>query len=179
MRINVRLLTVLLAVPLACTTPPGWGAGSSAGGGQGGSDATRLEYRAGLAAAKSKDWTSVVARMTAVTQQDPKNADAWNELGHAYRMLGDMDNSFENYAHALQIDPRHKGAHEYLGEAYLQVGQLDMAEKELQALDQICMAEKELQALDQICFVTSREYRDLKEEIVRYKRERLKAMVSR
>jgi hypothetical protein len=33
-----------------------------------------------------------------------------------------------------------------------------------------------LKALDKICFVTCEEYRDLKEEIARYKRERLKAL---
>jgi cytochrome c-type biogenesis protein CcmH/NrfG len=166
MSINVRLLTVSLAILLACSTPPGWGAGSSAGASRGGADAANLDFQAGLAAAQAKDWTVVVARMTAVTQQDPKNANAWNELGHAYRLLGDMDNSFKNYARALEIDPRHKGAHEYLGEAYLQVGKLDMAEKELQALDKIC-------------FISCEEYRGLKEQIVRYKRGRLKAMALR
>src|SRR5580765_3632035 len=94
MSINVRLLTVSLAILLACSTTPGWGAGSSAGASRGGADAANLDYQAGLAAAQAKDWTVVVARMTAVTQQDPKNANAWNELGHAYRLLGDMDNSF-------------------------------------------------------------------------------------
>jgi len=164
--INVRLLTVSMAVLLACSTPPGWGAGSRVGARPGGADAANLDYQAGLAAAQAKDWSLVVARMTAATQQDPKNADAWNELGHAYRLLGDMDNSFKNYARALEIDPRHKGAHEYLGEAYLQVGKPDMAEKELQVLDKIC-------------FISCEEYRDLKEQIVRYRRERLKAMALR
>jgi hypothetical protein len=59
---------------------------------------------------------------------------------------------------------KHKGAHEYLGEAYLQVSQLELAEQELKALDKIC-------------FFSCDEYRDLKEEITRYKRERLKALV--
>ena len=30
---------------------------------------------------------------------------AWNELGHAYRKIGDMDNSFKHYERALQINP--------------------------------------------------------------------------
>jgi cytochrome c-type biogenesis protein CcmH/NrfG len=100
--------------------------------------------------------------MRIVTQRNPKNADAWNELGHAYRLTGDMDNSFKHYEQALQIDPRHKGAHEYLGEAYLQVGKLDLAEQELKALSRLCP-------------ITCEEYRDLKGEIERYKRERPKA----
>jgi len=162
MSIDVRLLFLSLAVCLACSASPSWGAGSGAGGGRGGADASDLDYQAGMVAAKVKDWKQVVARMTAVTQRNPRNADAWNELGHAYRQLGEMDSSFKNYARALQIDPRHKGAHEYMGEAYLQVGQLELAEQELKALDGIC-------------FVTCEEYRELKEEIARYKRERMKA----
>ena len=90
---------------------------------------------------------------------------AWNELGHAYRKIGDMDNSFKHYEQALQIDPRHKGAHEYLGEAYLQIGKLDQAEQELKALDKIC-------------FFTCEEYRDLKEQIARYKRDHPKTTAS-
>jgi hypothetical protein len=91
---------------LACSAQPGWGAGSSAGGGRGGADAANLDYQAGPAAAKAKDWTQVVARMGAMTQRDLKNADAWNELGHAHRQLGDMDNSFKNYARARATGAR-------------------------------------------------------------------------
>lgn len=157
------MLVVPLAICLACATSSTWSAGGGGGGGGGGADppeasAADPDYQAGLAAAKAKDWRQVVARMGAAMQRNPNSADAWNELGHAYRQLGDMDNSFKNYARALEIDPRHKGAHEYLGEAYLQVGKLEMAEKELQALDKIC-------------FITCEEYRDLKEQIGRYKRE--------
>ena len=155
-----------LAACLSCVVPPAWSAG---GGGGGGGEADTVsadpDYKAGLAAAKAKDWTQVVARMGAVTQRDPGSADAWNELGHAYRQLGDMDKSFKHYERALQIDPRHKGAHEYLGEAYLQIGQLDRAEQELKVLDKIC-------------FFSCEEYRDLKEEIARYKREHPKATAS-
>ena len=170
--INVRWLTASLAICLACVASPAWSAGGGGGGGGGSGEAdaasTDPDYKAGLAAAKAKDWTQVVARMGAVTQRDPSSADAWNELGHAYRQLGDMDNSFKHYERALQIDPRHKGAHEYLGEAYLKVGKLDLAERELKALDKIC-------------FITCEEYRDLKEQIARYKREHpnAAALVSR
>ena len=152
----------LVLVCLSAWALPGWGAGGGGGGGggAGGAEATNADpdYQAGMAAVQAKDWPQVIARMRAVTQRDPKSANAWNELGHAYRQTGDMDNSFKHYERALQIDPRHKGAHEYLGEAYLQVGKLEMAEQQLKALDKIC-------------FITCEEYRDLKAEIERYKRE--------
>ena len=165
MRIHVWLFAACLSLVAA----PGWSAGGGGGGGGGGSGGGGVDsagadpdYKAGLAAAKAMDWPQVITRMRTVTQRDPKNADAWNELGHAYRKAGDMDSSFKHYERALQIDPKHKGAHEYLGEAYLQVGKLELAEQELKALDKIC-------------FVTCEEYRDLKSQIERYKRERTKA----
>lgn len=157
-----RINAGVLLLCLSAIALPGWGAGGGGGGGggAGGAEAADADpdYRAGLAAAEAKDWPQVIVRMRAVTQRDPQSANAWNELGHAYRKIGDMDNSFKHYERALQIDPRHKGAHEYLGEAYLQVGKLEMAEQQLKALDKIC-------------FITCEEYRDLKAEIERYKRE--------
>jgi cytochrome c-type biogenesis protein CcmH/NrfG len=88
----------------------------------------------------------------------PNDADAWNELGHAYRKSGDLDSAFKDYAKALKIDPKHKNAHEYLGEAYLQAGDLTRAEAELRTLDALC-------------FLPCEQYSDLKQEIRRYKTE--------
>ena len=97
---------------------------------RGGADAANLDYQAGLAAAQAKDWTvAVVARMTAVTQQDPKNANAWNELGHAYRLLGDMDNSFKNYARALDGCSAPQARHEYWARPTFRSSKLDMARR--------------------------------------------------
>jgi cytochrome c-type biogenesis protein CcmH/NrfG len=109
-----------------------------------------------MVAVKKEDWSQVIARMSAYTQRNPAIADAWNELGHAYRKVGDMDNSFKNYAKALEIDPRHRNAHEYLGEAYLQIGDL-------------ASAEKELRSLDSICFMPCEQFTDLKQQIRSYK----------
>jgi cytochrome c-type biogenesis protein CcmH/NrfG len=153
------LLTIVaglvLAVALADARAAGGGDG---GGGAGDKDfaTTDSDYRAAMAAVKKKSWDQVIAPMTAFVQRHPESADAWTELGHAYRKVGDMDNSFKHYEKALQVDPKHKGAHEYLGEAYLQVGDLPRAEQELRKLDSIC-------------FLPCEEYSDLKEEIRRYK----------
>ena len=161
MRIALQSMMVVLALSAGGAVLPAWAAGGGGGSG-GGTEAEAPQqdpdYRAGLAAAKAKDWARVVSHMTAVTQRDPKHADAWNELGHAHRQLGDLDNAFKDYARALEIDPKHKGAHEYLGEAYLLAGKLELAEQELQALDRIC-------------FFSCEPYRDLKAQIARYKRD--------
>ena len=87
---------------------------------------------------------------------EPRDADAWNELAHAYRKSGDLDNAFKCYDKALQIDPKHRNAHEYLGEAYLQAGD-------------VARAEAQLVRLDKLCFLPCEQYSDLKEEIRRYK----------
>ena len=117
---------------------------------------TDPDFQAGEVAVQAKDWHEVIARMSAVTRRDPRNADAWNELGHAHRLTGDMDDSFRDYQKALQINPRHRGAHEYLGEAYLQVGKVALAEAQLKVLDKLCSRPCE-------------EYSDLKEKVQDYK----------
>ena len=66
--INSRLVMFSLAACLSCVAPSAWSAGGGGGGGgSGGGDAAAAsadpDYKAGLAAAKAKDWTQVVARM--------------------------------------------------------------------------------------------------------------------
>ena len=135
------------------------GGGGGGGGGAGGGDEfapADPDFQAAMAAVKKEDWKQVVERMGPYAQRNPGSADAWNELGHAYRRLGDLDNAFKHYDKALTIDPKHKGAREYLGEAYLQIGDL-------------ARAEAQLKALDRICFLPCEEFTDLKEKIKRYK----------
>lgn len=162
-RLLQRLLTMLAATLALAVAAPTWAAG---GGGGGGRDKEvsnpDADYQAAMAAVKAEDWKQVVARMGPYAQRNPGDANAYNELGHAYRRLGDMDNAFKHYEVALRIDPQHKGAHEYLGEAYLQIGDL-------------ARAEGELKALNSICFFPCSEYSDLKKEIERYKGSHAKA----
>jgi Tfp pilus assembly protein PilF len=100
-----------------------------------------------------------VGHLDRAIRTDPRNADAWNLLGFAYRHMGQMDKSFQHYEKALELNPRHRDAHEYVGEAYLQVGQLDGAEKHLKALDKLC-------------WFPCEQYTELKEKIEKFKRAR-------
>ncbi len=147
----------------ASTATTAWAAGVEDGGGYGG--AAQLDdpdFAAGRDAAKAKDWKAVVAKMDAVVGRHPKNADAWNFLGYAWRHLGDMNKSFTSYKRALQLDPVHVGAHEYIGEAYLKVGDVKSAEWHLKELERICSAKCE-------------EYADLKAKLAEHGKPRTEA----
>jgi tetratricopeptide (TPR) repeat protein len=149
-----------LALIVSTAHAAGGGGGGSGGGGGGGDErvVNDADYKAAMVAVKASDWSQVIVRMNAYAARNPNDADAWNELGHAYRKSGDLDNAFKDYAKALQIDPKHRNAHEYLGEAYLQAGDLGRAEAELRVLDSLC-------------FLPCEQYSDLKEEVRRYKSE--------
>jgi tetratricopeptide (TPR) repeat protein len=77
-------------------------------------------YDQGLAASKSGDFSKAIDYFQLALQSDPNNADVLNELAHAQRKNGDLDNAIENYWKALKIRPDFPEAREYLGEAYLQ-----------------------------------------------------------
>jgi tetratricopeptide (TPR) repeat protein len=153
------LATVACLVGLSL---PAWPAGGGGGGGSGGGPTPQEldpDYRAGQTHVKAEQWAEALPPLQAAIRTDPKNADAWNLLGFAYRHLGDMDNSFKHYERALQLNPGHRDAHEYVGEAYLQVGQLEGAEKHLKALDKLC-------------WFPCEQYTELKEKIAKFKRSR-------
>jgi tetratricopeptide (TPR) repeat protein len=159
-----RLYLIGMSLGLALLLSPACAAGGGGGGGGGGGDdetarvVNDSDYNAAMAAAKVGDWAQVIRRMNVYVARKPGDADAWNELGHAYRKTGDLDNAFKGYAKALQIDPKHRNAHEYLGEAYLQAGDLVHAEAELATLNSLCLLPCE-------------QYSDLKKQVRRYRSE--------
>ena len=154
-----HFLAFVLLVP-AFSMAPAFAAGGGGGGGGGGGDVASVntdpDLKAGMTAVKAEQWDKAIVRLNAYVARKPNDADAWNELAHAYRKSGDLDAAFKGYAKALKIDPEHRNAHEYLGEAYLQAGDL-------------ARAEAELRTLDALCFLPCEQYTDLKEEIGRYK----------
>ena len=96
------------------------------------------DFAAGKKAIEAKNWNAAVAAFEKVVKREPKNADAFNFLGYAYRWLGKMEESFVNYGRALALDPSHRGANEYIGVAYLKVKQPAKAQEHLARLEKIC-----------------------------------------
>ncbi len=117
------------------------------------------DVEAGKAAIRGKDWDGAIAAFDKVAAKDPKDPDAQNWLGYAYRMSGRLDLAFKHYNQALRLDPRHRGAHEYIAEAYLMRGDL-------------AKAKEHLAQLDRICFFGCEELSDLKKAIAAYEKQR-------
>jgi len=117
------------------------------------------DAEAGKTAIRSKDWNGAIAAFGRVANKDPKDADAQNWLGYAYRMSGKLDLAFKHYGEALTLDPRHRGAHEYIGEAYLMKGD-------------VAKAKEHLAQLDRLCFFGCSELSDLKKAIAEYEQKR-------
>jgi tetratricopeptide (TPR) repeat protein len=116
------------------------------------------DVEAGKAAIRAQNWSAAVAAFAKVVAKDPRDADAQNFLGYAYRKAGNLDLAFKHYTEALKADPRHRGAHEYIGEAYLLQGNL-------------AKAKEHLGQLDKLCFFGCAEYDDLKKAIAEYEKK--------
>jgi Flp pilus assembly protein TadD len=97
------------------------------------------DYSAGKRAIANEDWGEAIRRLDAAARRDARNADIHNQLGFAYRHVGDFAAAFAHYDEALRLNPRHRGAHEYAGEAALLQGDVARAERHLAALERICL----------------------------------------
>lgn len=125
------------------------------------SDSSDPAFVDGRKAVESQDWNKAVELLTRAVQADPKNADAHNLLGYAYRKKGVFAASFEHYEEALKLNPKHKHAHEYIGEAYLLTDNLPKAELHLAELQKICTP------------IPCEEYKELKRAVEEYKKKKL------
>ena len=96
------------------------------------------DYDLGLKAVQAGDYSRALTLLERVVKADPRNADAWNNIGFSYRKLKHFDQSLAAYQKALAINPDHRGANEYLGELYLQIGELEKARERLAKLQNLC-----------------------------------------
>ena len=154
MRIARDFLFVILFPLLATFTIP-----ALANMGDDSSPASKdSDYQEGKKAVEAQDWDRGIELLSKAVRSEPKNADAHNLLGYAYRKKGVFAASFEQYEEALKLDPKHKHAHEYIGEAYLLTDNLPKAEQHLAQLQKICSP------------VPCEEYKELKRAVDAYKK---------
>lgn len=156
--LGVLLTAGVLALAPVVVSAMGSGSDSSDSGSSSSRTAPKenAAYQKGVAAVEAQDWATAIDNLKMATEQDSKNADAFNYLGYAQRKSGDYLNALASYRKALEIDPEHKGAHEYIGEAYLEIGN-------------VAKAEEHLEQLDSICTFGCAEYTSLKEAVARAK----------
>ena len=114
----------------------GWSTESTSAQGEAAPDE---HYLRGKFLINASRYREAIPHFNQVVRNEAGNADAFNYLGFAHRMLGDTRRAFDNYRRALAIDPEHRGANEYLGELYLQIGELKKAEQQLRKLEEICI----------------------------------------
>jgi len=84
------------------------------------SDQVTSLYNQGLDAVKNNAYAKAVDLFQQALDIDANNADVLNQLAHAQRKIGKLDDAIENYWKALKIRPDFAEAREYMGEAYLQ-----------------------------------------------------------
>jgi tetratricopeptide (TPR) repeat protein len=152
------LLTACIISALFITGPVGGAHAMGSGSSNESTSASKANpnLTAGKAAIDEQKWAVAIEQLTKAVTAEPKNADAHNYLGYAYRKSGNYEQAFNHYKQALAINPNHRGAHEYIGEAYLETNDLASAEKHLDALDDLCL-------------FGCKEYTELKDRIAAYK----------
>ena len=104
-----------------------------------------------------KKWAQAKKDLIKADKLNSKNADVKNLLGFVTRNMNDTKSSMKYYQAALKIDPNHLGANEYLGELYLK-------------LKQPAKAKAQLAKLEKICGTDCAEYKDLANDIAKYKK---------
>jgi cytochrome c-type biogenesis protein CcmH/NrfG len=108
---------------------------------------------------KANKYDAAIKTLLAANQSD--SADWNNLLGYAQRKKTppDLAAAERYYQAALKIDPKHRGALEYYGELFLMKNDL-------------AGAEQMLARLNKACFLPCEEYRELKDEIAKYKAQK-------
>lgn len=112
-------------------------------------NSAQKDFEDGQKAINAAQYDNGIELMKKVVAAQPKNADAYNLMGFAFRKKGDLRSAAGNYDAALKIDANHKGALEYQGEMFLKLGRLDDAYKNRVRLRDVCQTGcNELRELD-------------------------------
>ena len=93
-------------------------------------------YEQGRALALAGHYAQALDLFDAIVDKD--DAMVLTMIGYATRKLGNLAEGIAIYRQALALEPNNLNTHEYLGEGYLDAGRIDLAEAELDTLEQLC-----------------------------------------
>lgn len=82
------------------------------------------KYNEGLAFTRTQEWARAERAYREALKLKPEMPEAWNELGHAIKRQGRLEESIPVYEQALRLRPHYPQALEYLGEAYVLLGRI-------------------------------------------------------
>jgi len=89
---------------------------------------TAEEYRTeGIAQYQANDVAGAIASFICVTELDPEDAIAFNNLGYFYALAGDAENSLANFATAEALDPTYPLTYVNRGDVYLKLNRYEDA----------------------------------------------------
>jgi Flp pilus assembly protein TadD len=148
----LRLLAFVLAIVVSLEAAA-MGTGPAPG------SVANPDYAAAEKLIKEWKYAEAIPLLQKVVKDDPKSADAYNQLGYASRKLNKLPDARVHYAKALELNPEHKGALAYQGEMFLM-------------LDDVKSAETNLGKLDKLCFFGCAEHAELKKAIAEYKQRK-------
>jgi S1-C subfamily serine protease len=84
-------------------------------------------YLAGVLYMNKKDYPNAEKNLLTATRLDPKNVDAWLDLGSVYYYLRQRQKEGEAYNKALSVEPKNSQAHYFLGAWYEDNGRFERA----------------------------------------------------
>src|SRR5579872_5641740 len=97
------------------------------------------DYNAALAAQEKADYQKAIGYYEQSIDKKSDFAEAWNNLGYCYRMIGKtyLSKAGEAYTKAIQYAPKFQQAIEYQGEYFLMTGQIAKAYLNYKTLDKL------------------------------------------
>lgn len=98
----------------------------------------RENFENGKKAVYAAKYDRAIRLMNKVVAEQPKNADAHNYIGFAYRKMGKLQQAAASYQKVFAINANHKGALEYQGELFLKQNNLAGAQANLAKLTGLC-----------------------------------------
>lgn len=94
-------------------------------------------FEEGLKYTNAKAYDKAIPLYEKAIKLKPQFPEAYNQLGHALRETGKVDEGIAAYKKALEQRPDFVQAHEYLGVAYLKKGDREAAMREYEILKKL------------------------------------------